>query len=78
MEFQIACRRGRDLPWRRNATLVTHKQIAILTTAFWWFQMAMLRSGMSTYSAKVASPDERLGHTYEEEPREKRRKRRGM
>ena len=25
---------GGDLPWRRKATLVTHKQIAILTTAF--------------------------------------------
>jgi hypothetical protein len=48
LEFLIACRRGRDLPWRKKAILVTHKQIAIPTTAFLWFHMATLIPGMST------------------------------
>jgi hypothetical protein len=33
--------------------LVTHKQIAIPTIAFLWFQMAMLAPDMSIYPVKV-------------------------
>src|SRR5579863_8174097 len=48
-------RRGRDsdLLWRRNATLVTQKQIAILTTILLWLQMAALAPNMSTYSVRT-------------------------
>jgi len=37
----------RDLPCIRNATFVTHKPIAILTTTLFLFQMAALAPGVS-------------------------------